>query len=201
MIRREPDRAVRALGVGVLGAVTALVAACGPRLGAPEMTGCPAQQPAAGTVCEAPLTCTFPAGDGADAGCGPSLQCASFVWVSLGEVCPAPPPSTCPANIPSASAPCKHAGQACTFDVPGTCPGVFVATCSAAGQWALADESPPCDPPPCPAAAPDAGTSCDYPFDCTYTVMPPGCGFSTEDATCVSGVWKVEAPTCSPPAP
>src|ERR1700733_14377126 len=129
---RRASRVSRA-GVVVL-ALGALGAACGPGLGAPEMTGCPEHEPAGGAPCEAPMTCTYATSD-AGSGCGPTFACESFVWQAKGEGCPPPPVSTCPANLPGASTPCKLVGQACTFDVPGACPGVFVATCDAAGQW------------------------------------------------------------------
>jgi hypothetical protein len=91
-------------------------------------------------------------------------------------------------------APCKVAGQSCMFDVPGQCPGVFVATCGATQEWSVADQSPPCQMHPCPATEPVAGTPCDYPYSCTYTTMPPGCPPQTENATCTNAVWQIAVP-------
>ena len=192
-------RVREACRVGMLGALGVLAGACSPALGAPEMDGCPAQEPVAGAPCDAPMTCSFSATD-AGSGCGPTFACESFAWKALGKGCPPPPPNPCPENLPTPDAPCRLAGQVCTFDVPGSCPGVFVATCGAGGEWSVANDSPTCATQPCPSEEPEAGTACDYPFDCTYTVTPPGCGPSTEDATCASGVWKIETgPACSPP--
>jgi len=187
------------LQAGVVGMLGALAGACATQVDAPQMTGCPAEVPSAGAPCDAPMSCSF-AGDGGST-CGPAFACESFVWQPLGVSCPPPPVSTCPANLPTPGAPCKDPGQACPFDVPGACPGVFVATCTA-GEWAVADESPACTPPACPTAEPAAGTACDEGLACSYTVMPPGCGPATENATCVGGAWKIETgPTCSPPPP
>ena len=188
--------------LGLIAAIGAVCsAACGPQLGAPQMNGCPTQEPAGGAPCDAPMTCSYATTDGGS-GCGPTFACQGFVWQALGDACPPPPPSTCPANIPTVGAPCKLGGQTCTFDVPGSCPGVFVATCDASAQWTVADMSPPCPPHQCPTVEPVAGTTCDFPYDCTYTVVPSGCSAVTQEAKCVSGVWEVDAgPTCSPPPP
>ncbi len=182
---------------GVAGLLGVLAGACEPALGAPQMDGCPAEEPVAGAPCDAPLTCSFEASDGGST-CGPTFVCEGFVWKALGKTCPPPPEDPCPAHIPTAFAPCRLAGQVCTFDVSGTCPGVFVATCGAGGEWSVANDSPTCTTEPCPSAEPDAGTACDYPFDCSYTVTSPGCAPSTQNATCTSGVWKITTEACIP---
>lgn len=148
---------------------------------------CPAAAPIGGEPCGAPAVCGYPGTD-----CAQSFTCRDGIWQQAGGDCPPPPPpGTCPTAIPGNGAPCQAEGEACTFDVPGACPGVFVATC-AAGRWSLADQSPPCSAHPCPATEPTAGTPCDYAYSCTYTVLPPGCPPHTEDATCAAGVWKID---------
>jgi hypothetical protein len=181
-------------------ALAAALPACRDQVDAADggLGDCPAFAPTAGQPCGAPAVCGYPvAVAGTD--CSQSFTCTDSVWQPAGDDCPTPPPpGSCPSAIPGAGAPCKSPGQVCTFDVPGECPGVFLATC-AAGGWSIADQSPPCMPHPCPAVEPTAGTPCDYPYSCTYTVVPPGCPPRTEDATCTGGMWKIDAPAiCGP---
>ncbi len=109
-----------------------------------------------------------------------------------------PEAGACPSAIPTSGAPCPVPGESCPYDVPGECPGLFVATCGATGSWAVADQSAPCAPHPCPPMEPTAGAACDYPYSCTYTVVPPGCAPQSENATCESGAWTIAAPPCTP---
>ena len=155
---------------------------------------CPAEPPAGGEPCGAPALCAYPGG-----GCGGTFACTGTEWVLADQGCPVPEAGACPTDIPTPGAPCSIGGQACTFDVPGQCPGVFVATCDG-GQWAVADQSPPCVPSTCPTTEPMAGAPCSQASSssCTYTVVPPGCSPQTQDATCLSGAWVIAAPPCMP---
>lgn len=156
---------------------------------------CPRQEPIAGEPCDGHDTCGY-----AGEPCGRSYACADGVWQSASGSCgPPPPPGPCPTSIPTISAPCKSSGQACSFTVDGTCPGLFVATCGANG-WEVSNQSPPCMPPPCPMDEPTAGSPCSFPQQsCTYVVTPPGCPPETQDATCEGGAWTIQTNgTCTP---
>jgi hypothetical protein len=183
--------------VGLVGVLTAL-AACTAQIIGPGTQGtrqgdCPKDPPYGGEACGAPALCTFPG-----EGCGHSFSCDGSTWQEASDACPVPEAGACPSSIPTPGAPCSLDAKGCVFDVPGDCPGVFLATCGTSGEWALSDQSPPCMPHPCPATLPTAGDACDYPYDCTYTTVPPGCSPETQDATCVNGVWTVDAPPCIP---
>jgi hypothetical protein len=186
-----------AAGAALLAAFLVAGAACSPQVTDTDLDAgqgdCPAESPFGGEPCGAPALCVYPG-----TGCGRSFACSGDVWQETGDVCPVPEAGACPSAIPTTGAPCSSAGQSCTFDVPGECPGVFVATCGAAGEWAVEDQSPPCAPHPCPAMEPTAGATCDYPYACTYTVVPPGCSPETQNASCVNGLWIIDVPACMP---
>jgi hypothetical protein len=126
---------------------------------------CPNTPPEVSEPCDAVAVCGY-----GDAPCGSSFACVDGVWESAGGC--TQPPAECPAKLPTMGAPCKVAGQACTFTFPGSCSGVFVATCDPDAQWAITDETPPCMPPtPCGYA--DTVT-CQADAACRWIV--PGCG-------------------------
>ncbi len=185
-----PILLVTIVGAGLLALEACTAQVTGAGTGA-RQGDCPADPPYAGEPCGASALCAYPG-----AGCGHSFSCDRSTWQSAGDV-PRVQASACPSAIPTPGAPCAFAGQSCPFDVPGECPGVFVATCGAAHSWAVADQSPPCTPHPCPATEPTAGSACDYPYSCTYTVVPPGCAPQTEYAACVNGAWTIDAPQCT----
>jgi hypothetical protein len=127
---------------------------------------CPDTPPEVGAFCDAVAVCGY-----GEAPCGSSFSCTDGAWQSAGG-CPSPP-GACPAKLPTMGAPCKSAGQACTFTFPGSCSGVFVATCDAQLQWAVTDETPPCMPPgPCSGHV--TTDACAADVACRWLV--PGCG-------------------------
>jgi hypothetical protein len=154
---------------------------------------CPANPPVAGEACGHPVECNY-----AGTECAGLFSCQGGTWVQQSHCPPPPPPGSCPSSLPGPGTPCSTPAQSCTFDVPGDCPGVFLATCTASG-WSVADQSPPCMPSTCPSTEPTAGTPCSSPASCTYTVLPDGCPPHTENATCAGGVWTIDVPApCGP---
>jgi len=126
---------------------------------------CPDTEPTVGDPCHAVAACGY-----GDAPCGSSFVCTDGVWESGGGC--TTPPGACPAQLPVMGAPCKSPGQACTFTFPGSCSGVFVATCDPGSQWAITDETPPCTGGPCGGYA--TTDACGADPTCRWLV--PGCG-------------------------
>lgn len=123
----------------LLAAVVCLAAGCKSEIIIDATSGgCPAMEPELSSACEGALTCGY-----AGSPCGGSFTCLGGVWQPAQGGCN-PPPGPCPSKLPTMGAPCESAGQACTFTYPGSCSGVFVATCGDAAQWVITDQSPPC---------------------------------------------------------
>lgn len=157
------------------------VAGCKVEVTVPGTTAgnCPDTPPEVGTFCDAVAVCGY-----GDAPCGSSFTCTDGVWESAGGC--STPPGACPAKLPTMGAPCKSPGQACTFTFPGSCSGVFVATCDPGAQWAITDETPPCMPGPCSGYA--TTDACKADSACRWLV--PGCGMpgAMFSAGCFSAV-------------
>jgi hypothetical protein len=195
--RAHPTSILLAAPAGLLGLVV-MLAACSAQVigtggGQTRQGDCPQDSPYAGEPCGAPAICVYQG-----EGCGHSFSCDGTSWQEAGDACPVPEAGACPSSIPTPGAPCVLDAKACVFDVPGDCPGEFVATCGGNGVWALFDQSQPCMDHPCPTTEPTAGDACDYPYSCTYTVVPAGCSPETQNASCVNGTWTVDVPACIP---
>jgi hypothetical protein len=175
----------------------------------PEPGSCPAEQPAAGSDCsQNGSACNYVDECGHDV----EVTCEDFAWqVSTSASCN-PPPPVCPDEPPAAGEFCDAIGNLCTYHVGDFCDErVVEATCTATG-WEVEEywEST-CNPPPaeCPAAAPIAGSECEYqpdtidgyPSYCPYTAQTP-CGEAIVEGRCEPNeesiiVWNVTVPACT----
>ena len=112
------------------------------------------------------------------------------------DVQPTPVEATCPDTQPAEGTACE-APMECQYN-----DGCGASVVCVAGAWL--DMTPPCNPPfpePCPAEAPQLGSSCYEPYQsCLYPNWDE-CGQDL-NVTCNGGVWEADGiSSCNPPPP
>jgi len=160
----------------------------------PDLTQCPAEEPALDTDCPAEgIVCTY--GDGVRVDCRHARRCTSSTWVVDDNVedCHPVPAAYCPASIPEGPCtPVTWDGQAIDSSGQAVCDYAGGTTCvcnlcrtEGCGGPAWECATPPANPQ-CPPVAPNLGQPCTTSgVACKYGFPCQGGG----NFVCKTGVW------------
>lgn len=160
----------------------------------PDLTRCPAVEPALGDACEpGGIVCTY--GDDVRIDCRHARKCAGGVWIQdeSREDCRPAPGGYCPSAVPSgACTPVSYDGQVIDSNGQAVCayPDGTTCVCNLCETEGCEGPAWDCASPPitvdCPSSAPNLGAACSTPgVACDYGFPCQGGG----SFVCKGTVW------------